>query len=130
MADISKAETPFGNFQYSNAFFDFMKTWTNSLYNNGKSLSDWRIWLPRAFYLNWSDPPTWQRSMADPSIWMPIIFFPQEERERILNIINIAGDYVAGNKAGRDYIQGDQIGRDKIQGNMIKDIENPAILAK
>ena len=101
MADISKADTPFGDFHFSNAFFDFMKNWTNSLNMGNKSLTDWRIWLPRAFYLNWSDPPTWQRTMADPTIWLPMIYYPQEERERILNIINIAGDYVAGNKVER-----------------------------
>jgi hypothetical protein len=106
MADISKAETPFGNFQYSNAFFDFLKTWIKSSNNSKISPADWRIWLPRAFYLNWSDPPTWQKSMSDPTIWMPMAYYPQDERERILKIYNIAGDYVAGNKSEGDYAEG------------------------
>ncbi|MDF2736426.1 MAG: hypothetical protein K0S93_282 [Nitrososphaeraceae archaeon] len=37
-------------------YFDFLKTWSPTLADNNISPSDWRIWLPSAFYLNWSDP--------------------------------------------------------------------------
>jgi hypothetical protein len=52
--DYSKAIIPFGIFNYSNSFFDYMKTWATSL-NNNISPTDLRIWVPRAFYLNWAD---------------------------------------------------------------------------
>ena len=109
MVDESKVISPTGSIQYSDAFFDFMKTWVKSSNKSKISPTDWRIWLPRAFYLNWSDPPTWQKSMSDPTIWLPMAFYPQDERERILTIYNIAGDYVAGNKALGDYAEGNII---------------------
>jgi hypothetical protein len=104
-------------------YFDFMKTWVLSSNKQNTNIADWRIWLPRAFYLNWSDPPTWQKSMMDPSIWMPIAFFPQEQREHAQRILNIAGDYIAGDKAMGNIIKNNKLNGDIAGENMIKEIE-------
>jgi hypothetical protein len=104
MTDESKVIFPGFYGQYSHAFFDFMKTWADSFNKNKLSPTDWRIWLPRAFYLNWSDSKTSQKSMLDPTIWLPMTFYPQEERERFLHNYNIAGDNIPDNMAGGDII--------------------------
>ncbi len=122
MANESNIKTPFGEINYSDAFFDFMKTWVKSSSKSKISPTDWRIWLPRAFYLNWSDPPTWQKTMADPTIWLPMAYYPQDERERILAIYNIAGDFVAGDKVVGDKFYGDKIGGDKIIDDQNKNL--------
>jgi hypothetical protein len=96
----SKVMVPGFYGEYSNAFFDFLKTWVKSSSKRNVSPTDWRVWLPRAFYLNWSDPNTLQKSMMDPTIWLPMAFYPQEEIERVMKVVNVAGDYVAGDKAG------------------------------
>jgi len=110
--DASVAYTPFGTYQFSNAYFDFMKTWSSNLSKNNISPTDWRIWLPRAFYLNWSDPQIMQKSMMDPTIWLPVALLPNKEErdhaiQHIVQIIN-KGVYIEGNVgdntnvAGRD----------------------------
>ena len=43
--------------------------------------TDWRILLPRAFYMNWSDRQTWLKSFMDPTIWFPLAFYPEEENQ-------------------------------------------------
>jgi hypothetical protein len=100
--DASKIMTPGFYGQYSNAFFDFMKSWVKSSNKKNLSPTDWRIWLPRAFYLNWSDPQTSQKAMSDPTIWLPMAYYPQDEIERVMKVFNVAGDYVAGDKAEKD----------------------------
>jgi hypothetical protein len=102
----SMVVSPLGFVGYSDAFFDFMKTWVKSSNKSNINPTDWRVWLPRAFYLNWSDPKTLQKSIFDLTIWLPMAFYPQEERERILQIYNIAGDYVERDKAAGDIIEG------------------------
>jgi hypothetical protein len=79
-----------------------LKTWVKSL--NGSNPNDLRIWIPKAFLLNWSDPKTWQTRFFDPTIWLPVAFSTPEERERIMNVLNVAGNVVlnAGNMAGGD----------------------------
>jgi hypothetical protein len=65
---------------------------------------DWRIWLPRAFYLDWSNPRSWHLTF-DPTIWLPLAFYPPEEIERIIGgseiskLYNIIGDFVSGDWA-------------------------------
>jgi hypothetical protein len=100
--DASKIVTPGFYGQYSNAFFDFMKSWAKSSNKRNLSPTDWRIWLPRAFYMNWSDPQTSQKSMMDPTIWLPMAYYPQEEIERVMKVFNVAGDVVMGDKAEKD----------------------------
>jgi hypothetical protein len=102
MPDESVIMTPGFFGQYSNAYFDFMKSWTESTNKRNLSPTDWRIWLPRAFYLNWSDPKTSQKSMADPTIWLPMAYYPQDEIERVMKVFNVARDLVMGDKANRD----------------------------
>jgi hypothetical protein len=104
-------------------FFDYWKTWTKASSKSNISPTDWRIWLPRAFYLNWSDPPTWQKSMLGPTIWLPLAFFPEQERERVLHVYNVLGDYVNGNKSMGDVVTvlgGDYVGRDKAGRDIIQ----------
>jgi len=126
--EVSANINPFTGFtQYSPKFFeeyfDFMKTWSKSSNKNNINPADWRIWLPRAFYLNWSDPPTWQKSMMDPTIWLPMVYYPQEERERALRIINIAGDYIAGDKAIGNIIKDNIVVGDIAGEDMIKELK-------
>src|ERR1041384_4995795 len=108
--DVSMAVTPFGTYQYSNAYFDFMKTWAASLSKNNISPTDWRIWLPRAFYLNWSDPQVMQKSMTDPTIWFPVALSPNKEErdhaiQHIVQIIN-TGTYIGGDVSGEGKVVG------------------------
>ena len=129
--DASVAITPFGTYQYSNAFFDFMKTWAPSLSNNNISPTDWRIWLPRAFYLNWSDPQIAQKSMMDPTIWFPVALNPnKEERDQaiqhIIQIIN-SGTIFSGNiNNSSGVVVGQNIKTDDIKANLEQSInQNP-----
>src|SRR5215469_12007802 len=54
---------------------------------------DWKMWLPRAFWLNWSDPRTWYHRFSNPSIWLPIAFFPKE-LEHIRTLFDALGDHI------------------------------------
>jgi hypothetical protein len=77
---MTMAVGPFGVYMNTPPpdFFDFMKTWAAASSKGSVSPTDWRIWLPRDYYLNWSDPATWQKARMDPTIWLPMAFYPQE----------------------------------------------------
>jgi hypothetical protein len=122
MDDSSYVASPFDAYQLSRQFFDeyfgFIKNWIESLHNNKISPIDWRIWLPKAFWLNWSDPQTWQKLMLDPTIWLSVAFYSQEERERALRIVHIAGDFIGGDKAIGNIVKGNTAGGDIIGANI------------
>lgn len=40
---------------------------------------DWKVWLPRAFWLDWSDPKIWQNRFFDPTVWLPVAFLPEKQ---------------------------------------------------
>jgi hypothetical protein len=102
----------------------------NNLANNANTRpTDWRILLPRAFFLNWSDSKTWQKSAMDPTIWFPLAFYPQEEQERTLELMQLAVDMAGKDKAGEKQAvkqffynhYGDIVGNDKSGGSIMKD---------
>jgi hypothetical protein len=64
---------------------------------NARVVTDWAVWLPKAFFMNWSDRANWEKNLSDPTLFLPLGFFPPEERERIVNnyyidIRNTQGD--------------------------------------
>jgi hypothetical protein len=120
--------TPFGNISYSDAFFDLMKSWLIDLNNtwikaiNSYEYPDLRIFLPRAFFIDWSDPKIREKEFFNPTIWFPSLYTSKEDQNkvlkpwRILGDFIIGGDYVGGNKAVGDYAEGNisnkRVGRD------------------
>jgi TolA-binding protein len=61
--------------------------------------------------------------MLGPTIWLPLAFFPEQERERVLHVYNVLGDYVNGNKSMGDVVTvlgGDYVGRDKAGRDIIQ----------
>jgi hypothetical protein len=68
--------------------------------------TDWAVWLPKAFFLNWSDKTSRERNMSDPTIWLPLGLFPPIERERLVN--NYYGNYVSGNYIEEGRVMGDK----------------------
>jgi hypothetical protein len=80
----------------------------------GRITTDWTVWLPKAFFMKWSDPKSWERNMSDPTIWLPLGVFPPEERERIVNNYYIQGDAIgvgvrgSGNVIGKNLTVGDR----------------------
>ena len=85
-----------GNTGFLPQFEKLAKASDNALKNFADNANirptDWRILLPRAFYMDWSDQQTWQKSAMDPTIWIPIAFYPHEEKERALEIMNVVAD--------------------------------------
>jgi hypothetical protein len=62
-------------------------------YFMSRTPTDWAVWLPKGFFLNWSDKESRERNMADPTIWLPLGLFPPVERERLVNnYYNYYGD--------------------------------------
>jgi hypothetical protein len=47
--------------------------------------TDWAVWLPKAFFLDWSNRTNWEHNFSDPTIWLPLGLFPSELREGIVN---------------------------------------------
>jgi hypothetical protein len=82
--------------------------------SRGRVATDWAVWLPKAFFLKWSDPKSWERNMSDTTIWLPLGVFPPEERERIVNNYYIQGDAIgigvkgSGNVIGKNLVVGDR----------------------
>jgi hypothetical protein len=65
----------------------------NNRYFMSRTPTDWAVWLPKGFFLNWSDKDSRERNMADPTIWLPLGLFPPVERERLVNnYYNYYGD--------------------------------------
>jgi hypothetical protein len=83
--ESTDAVTPFGRYtkyspEFIKEYFDFLKTWSPTLADNNISPTDWRILLPSAFYLNWSDPQTFQKAMTDFTIWLPVALNPDKKK--------------------------------------------------
>lgn len=130
--------SPFGNTGFFSQFEIFTKSSDNALKNFADNANirpaDWRILLPRAFYMDWSNHQTWQKSSMDPTIWLPIAFYPPEEKERAIQLLNIAGDIMENDKPGgkkevkkeqavQQFVNnyyGDYIGNDKAGGAIMK----------
>jgi hypothetical protein len=110
--------TPWGMTGIPTDFTSIANTWAKtmeSIWTSNKGNADWRLWLPRAVFLNWSDQKTWQTQLLNPTTWLPLAYSPPEERERVITMINIAGDYIYG---------------DKSKGDLIKDINNSEVISK
>ena len=52
--------------------------------NISRTPTDWAIWLPKAFFLDWSNRTNWEHNLSDPTIWLPLGLFPSELREGIV----------------------------------------------
>lgn len=64
--------------------------------------------------MNWSDPETWKKHCTDPSVWVPVAYYSQEEKEMASNIMDIADDYIGGDRHG-NIRNADTISRDLIR---------------
>jgi hypothetical protein len=62
------------------------------------SPTDWKIWLPKAFWIDWSDPETWKKHSADPTIWFPRAYDSPEEKQNVSNLISATGDIIVGDQ--------------------------------
>ena len=62
---------------------------TVSKYHNyldrARTATVWVVWLPKAFFMKWTNIEDWQKNTSDPTIWFPLGFFPPDERERIVS---------------------------------------------
>ncbi len=81
--------------------------------------TDWTIWLPKAFFLDWSDRTKWYHNLSDPTIWLPLGIFPQEIREGIVNnyyirISKTQGDIIGVGVSGNT----NTIGKNIISGSI------------
>lgn len=65
-----------------------------------RTATDWAVWMPKAFFMKWSNPEDWQKNTSDPTIWLPLGFFPPEEREKMVN--NYYGNYINIKDIGGD----------------------------
>ena len=117
--DASILPTPFGNISYSDAFFDLMKNWLIDINKtwikaiNSYEYPDLRIFLPRAFFINWSDPKVRENELFNPTIWIPSLYTSKEDQDKLMQQpfklicdLFVGGNYVGGNYAGRDYAEG------------------------
>ena len=71
--------------------------------------TDWTVWLPKAFFLDWSDRTKWEHQLSDPTIWLPMGIFPEQVRERIvynysIRIAGTQGDIIGVGVPGSDNI--------------------------
>jgi hypothetical protein len=99
-------------------FNEMAKIWANTwekMWTANSNAGDWRMWLPRAVWLNWSDPKTWQTQVFNPTTWLPLAYSTPEERDRAITMLNIYGDYIGG---------------DKSKGDLIKDLNNSDVISK
>jgi len=76
--------------------------------------TDWAVWLPKAFFLDWSNRTNWEHNLSDPTIWLPLGLFPSELREGIVNnyyirISKTQGDVFGIGLSGTDNIVGKNI---------------------
>lgn len=87
--------------------------------------TDWAVWLPKAFFLDWSDRKKWERHLSDPTIWLPLGIFPQEIREGIVNYyFRTQGDTIS---VGTVQGEGITIGKDiesKVYSKALDDISH------
>ena len=60
-----------------------------------RTATDWAVWMPKVF-MKWSNPEDWRKNTSDPTIWLPLEFYPLEERERMVN--NYYGNYINGSR--------------------------------
>jgi hypothetical protein len=93
-----------------------------------QDLNDWKIWFPRAFWMNWADPKTWQDHIYDPTIWLPIAYLPSEQKERMGDIMSRGGDIVSA--AGPVYMgpRYENMGRRYRKGDSYENIQNSNII--
>lgn len=114
--DASILPTPFGNISYSDAFFDLMKNWLIDLNKtlikamNSYEYPDLRMFLPRAYFINWSDPKIRETESFNPTIWIPSLYTSKEDQNRLAQSFKVFGDIlgdfiVAGKKAGGHIVE-------------------------